>query len=279
MLVKSPQAMSRLAQRWRRDGKSIGFVPTMGALHEGHLALVRAARRQDVAVVSLFVNPLQFGPKEDYARYPRTLARDLALLRPLGVHAVFVPTAAQMYPEGFDTTVAVAELGDRFEGAARPGHFRGVATVVAKLLAIVQPTHLYLGRKDYQQARLLSRMVADLRLPVRVRIRPTLRERDGLAMSSRNRYLSAEERAQAPAMYRALREAAGQLRRGAPSAAVERRARARIARQPAARVEYFSVADAGTLRPVAHPTGRIVVLAAVRVGATRLIDNILVDVP
>jgi pantoate--beta-alanine ligase len=260
----------------------VGFVPTMGALHEGHLSLLRAARRDtQVRVVSIFVNPLQFGPREDFARYPRTMSHDVAMVRRIGCEVVFAPSREQIYPPGFATSVEVSGPGERFEGAARPGHFRGVATVVATLLGVVQPTDLYLGQKDYQQALLLSRMVRDLQLPVRVHIRPTVREADGLAMSSRNRYLSAEERAQATAISRALRLARQRIRAGERRAAAVVSAMRRIIQaQPAARVDYLAVADASTLEPLSRLAGRrVVVLAAVRVGATRLIDNVLVVVP
>ena len=280
-LIRSPLQMSRLAQRLRRQGRSIGLIPTMGALHEGHLSLVRAARRQtDVVVVSIFVNRLQFGPKEDYARYPRNLPRDLRLLRPEGVAVVFSPEVRAMYPLGFHSRIEVKGLSDILEGRARPGHFRGVATVVGQLFHLAQPTVAYFGQKDYQQARIIQQMVHDLHWPMRIRVMPTVREPDGLAMSSRNLYLSAEERRQAVALSQALRDARRRILDGERrAAAIIAAMRRQIRRFPLVRVDQLACVDADTLASRLRLRGRVAVLGSVQIGRTRLIDNVLVDVP
>lgn len=280
-LIRQSASLVRSVRVWRRRGRSIGFVPTMGALHEGHLSLIRAARRQtDVVIVSIFVNPLQFGPAEDFARYPRHLRRDAWLAQQAGCDLVFAPTAREMYPPDFSSYVDVAGLGNRLEGAARPGHFRGVATVVAKLFCLAQPTIAYVGQKDYQQALIIQRLVADLSLPIRVRVMPTVREPDGLAMSSRNAYLNQDQRRQASVIFRALSHGRDRIRAGERRAdRLVRAMRAMIARAPAARIEYVAIVDAATLAPLRRVAGRVAVLAAVRIGSTRLIDNVLVDVP
>ena len=272
--------MVRMAQTIRRKGGTIGLVPTMGALHEGHCSLIRAAARQaHVVVVSLFVNPLQFGPREDYARYPRDLPRDVKLAKAAGADVVFAPPTSEMYPQGFSTSVQVRGLSDILEGRSRPGHFRGVATVVLKLLHLVQPTVAYVGQKDYQQAILIQRLVKDLAVPTTIRLLPTVRELDGLAMSSRNRYLTPPERRQATVLCRALREAARRIRGGERHATVLTGAMRRlIADAPLARIDYVAVVDAATLAPMSRLSGRVAILAAVWVGRTRLIDNLLVDV-
>ncbi len=280
-VIKETRQMFRLTEALRRQGTTIGFVPTMGALHDGHCALIRAARRQSrTVVVSIFVNPLQFGPREDFTRYPRDLTRDMHLAKAAGCDVVFAPDASQIYPSGFCTSVEVAGLGDRFEGAARPGHFRGVATVVAKLLTIVHPTDAWFGQKDYQQAAIIQRMVLDLKVPSTIRIMPTVREADGLAMSSRNVYLTPEQRAQAPALYRALSWGKRHILDGERHAArVEAGMRRMVQEQPLLDPDYLAVADAKRLEPMSAIRGRAVLLGAVRVGTTRLIDNVLVDVP
>ena len=279
-VIRSSRQMAQAAQRARRQGRMIGFVPTMGALHEGHLSLIRAARAQtDVVVVSLFVNPLQFGPTEDYRRYPRTLQRDLRLIRAAGGDAVFAPDVAQIYPAGFQTYVQVEDLSDRFEGAIRPGHFRGVTTVVMKLLQLVQPAIAYFGQKDYQQARIIQRMVADLAVPVTVRVMPTIRETDGLAMSSRNVYLAPPQRRQATALWRALRLGKTRIHHGERRVPhVVKDMRGLLRQERGVRVDYLAIADASTLEPLKVARGRVVILGAIRHGSTRLIANILVDV-
>lgn len=257
----------------------LGFVPTMGYLHEGHLALVRRARAECRSVaVSIFVNPTQFGPREDFARYPRDPARDLALLEKEGVDLVFMPEAAEMYPPGFDTWVEVGTITRRLEGRARPGHFRGVATVVCKLFNIVQPRRAYFGEKDAQQLRVVRKMVHDLNLPVEIVPVPTVREADGLALSSRNVYLSAQERQEALALSAALRLAQELVARGERRASVIRaRMRRRIRQEPDARIDYVSVADAETLEELTVVDRPALVSLAVRIGSTRLIDNVVVE--
>lgn len=268
-------AARRLCRTWRRSGRTIAFVPTMGAIHEGHLSLVRAARRgADRVVASIFVNPLQFGPREDYARYPRPRARDRALLAAAGVDLLWEPAVDELYPAGECTRVRVTGMDERMEGAMRPGHFEGVVTVVAKLLSVVGPDVLWLGQKDAQQAHLLERMCRDLLMPVKVRRGPTVREYDGLAMSSRNAYLTRAQRADAVALSRGLAAALRALREGERSAATLRRIVRRVWRDhPLVREDYVEVVSAASLEPVRTVRERILVAVAARVGKTRLIDN------
>jgi pantoate--beta-alanine ligase len=261
---------------WRAENPvSLGLVPTMGALHEGHIALVRRARAENERVgVSIFVNPTQFAANEDLARYPRDLPRDLRLLEEAGVDAILAPQPAEIYPPGFSTWVNVEGVTEVLEGARRPGHFRGVATVVCKLFGIFQPTRAYFGQKDAQQCVVVRRMARDLNLPLDVVICPTERADDGLALSSRNVYLSPEQRAAAPVLSRALREAerrfaAGERDAGALRAAMQQL----IAAEPLARVDYVSVADADTLAELEQIDGPALASLAVYFGATRLIDN------
>ena len=272
--------MSRLALRLRRQGKRIGVVPTMGALHEGHLSLIRrAARDNDIVIVTIFVNPLQFGPNEDFARYPRPFARDVRLARSAGADIIFAPRAEEVYPKGFQTHIEVGPLAKRWEGAARPGHFRGVATVVMILCELTQPANAYFGQKDYQQALIIQRMLFDLHLPIRLHLRPTVREPDGVAMSSRNVYLNAAQRREAVVVSQALRLARRQIRAGEHRAIVIRRAmQRRMLSAREARIDYIALVNAATLKPLARLRGRVAILLAVRVGGIRLIDNLLVDV-
>ncbi len=260
---------------------SWGLVPTMGYLHEGHLSLVKRARTENEFVaVSIFVNPTQFGPNEDLAAYPRDLARDLKLLEPLGVELVFNPPPEVMYPPNFQTYVTVEEVTKYLEGAARPGHFRGVATVVAKLFNIVRAERAYFGQKDAQQTIVIKRMVKDLNLPIEIIICPTMREADGLAMSSRNTYLDAEHRRAAPVLYRALNAAQTAFDRGERSGAVLRtHMRALIEAEPLAKPDYVSAADALTLQEAAaiDESHGLLLSLAVRVGKPRLIDNFLYE--
>lgn len=275
-IVSSIKAMGALSSAWRRAGRKIGFVPTMGALHAGHLSLIRRARRENTAVaVSIFVNPAQFGPKEDLARYPRPFARDAALCRAAGVDVLFHPSPAGLYPAGYDTWVSVEDASRPLCGAFRPGHFRGVATVVLKLFNIVRPDAAYFGLKDYQQVKVIQRMAADLNLPVRVVACPTVREGDGVAMSSRNAYLSPALRAAAARVPAALRSAAQVIKSGRTFSVgkARRAAAAELKKIPGARIQYIEVVDPETLAP-ARRLGRGVVAAlAVFVGKTRLIDN------
>ncbi|MBI4337068.1 MAG: pantoate--beta-alanine ligase [Chloroflexi bacterium] len=257
--------------------RPLGLVPTMGALHQGHLALVGAARRQCASVaVSIFVNPTQFGPNEDLTAYPRDMQRDLDLLAPLGVDLVFVPLVEEIYPEGFDTRVEVGQVARRLEGGQRPGHFRGVATVVTKLFNIVRPDMAYFGEKDAQQVRVVKRLARDLDTGVEIVVVPTVREADGLAMSSRNMYLSPAERSAASVLYRALCTAQRLYREGERDAGRIRQAVERVlgAEPLVVAVDYVSVADSETLDELERVDRPTVVSLAVRIGRTRLIDNI-----
>jgi len=263
----------------RAEGRRIALVPTMGALHEGHLALVDEARRRAEAVVmSVFVNPLQFGPGEDLARYPRDPARDRALAEGRGVDALFTPTEAMMYPPGSATRVLPGPAAERWEGAARPDHFTGVLTVVAKLFHLVEPDVACFGRKDVQQAVLVRQMVRDLDWPLELAVVPTVREADGLALSSRNVYLDPAERRSALGLSAALRAAAGAWRAGQRrAAAIEARMREVLAMHPALAVEYIAVAEPLGLEPMTEVDAGTVVALAGRVGRTRLIDNITLE--
>jgi len=260
----------------RARGQSIGLVPTMGALHEGHLALVRRARKNDgLVVVSIFVNPTQFGPGEDHARYPRDLAADQRAAAPAGADVIFAPPVEEMYPPGDSTVVEVTgRLTAGLCGPFRPGHFRGVTTVVAKLFNIVAPDRAYFGEKDYQQLQVIKRMAADLRLPIEIVAVPTVREPDGLAMSSRNAYLSPEERRAAAVLYRSLEAARALVEAGETDAALlAAHLREIIEGEPLARPQYVEVVEPETLEPVRRIGGPVVVALAAHVGKTRLIDN------
>jgi pantoate--beta-alanine ligase len=264
----------------RRRGLRVGLVPTMGALHEGHASLIRAARAETgFVVVSIFVNPTQFGPNEDFHRYPRPLEQDLAVCGRERVDLAFGPEVAMLYPPGFRTYVEVHGFQDVLCGASRAGHFRGVATVVLKLFNLVQPDVAYFGQKDAQQARIIRQMVRDLDVPVEVRTCPIVREPDGLALSSRNQYLTPEQRGHATVLYRALEEARAMVEAGERDAAVVRRAVAgRLAAAPGAVVDYAEVVDYDTLQPLGRLGGQVLVAVAVKFGATRLIDNLLLEV-
>jgi len=273
--ARSVRSLRAALAALRRRGERVAFVPTMGALHEGHLSLVRLARRlAPRVVVSIFVNPLQFGPHEDYARYPRPVARDRALLSQLGVDLVWEPAEPDVYPPGDRTRVHVAGLSDVLEGASRPGHFDGVTTVVARLLNAVQPDVLVLGQKDAQQALILERMCADLLWPVAIRRAPTLRAEDGLALSSRNAYLSPAQRQQAVALSQGLAAAWVMLEAGETSA---KKLVAAIRREwsgyPLVREDYVAIVDPKTLQPLERVRGPALVAVAARVGKARLIDN------
>ena len=277
-IVSSITAMQRLARKWRRANTRIGFVPTMGFLHAGHLSLVREARKRvgkrGVVVVSIYVNPAQFAPTEDLAKYPRDLKRDLKLLRELGTDVVFTPGDAEMYPGGSGTYVVEERLSRTMEGASRPTHFRGVTTVVAKLFNLVLPDVAVFGQKDFQQAAVIKRMVADLNFPVRIIVAPTLRERDGLAMSSRNKYLDAEQRAQAVILYHALQAAKAAVKKKSISAArLKADLKEFITAAPLARLDYVEFFDPETLQPVSQVKRGTQMALAVFFGKTRLIDN------
>lgn len=264
----------------RNDGKSIGLVPTMGALHEGHASLMRRARAdEDIVIVSLFVNPLQFGPGEDLNSYPRDFESDARLAQAESVDLIFAPSVEEMYPRENLTTVSVAGLTERLCGAYRPGHFDGVCTVCAKLFNIVQPNRAYFGEKDYQQLQVIRRMVADLNFPIGIVGVPTVREPDGLALSSRNRYLTAEERAAAPALYRALQAGAEAVRSGATGPQAEVVVAEALRPEPLFTLQYVSAVHPETLEPATWAGPPMVLAAAAFLGRARLIDNIKVEGP
>ena len=279
-IIKTVREMHRAADRIRQAGLRIGLVPTMGYLHDGHLSLVRQALKvTDRVVVSIFVNPLQFGPTEDLAAYPRDIDRDLELIDQHGVHLAYLPDEKEIYPGDFATSVHVTKLTERLCGASRPGHFEGVTTIVTKLFAAVKPHVAVFGQKDAQQTIVIQRMVRDLNLDVEIQMAPTVREADGLAMSSRNAYLSAEERREAPALYRALMVGQKMIDRG------ERRTqrvieamRDVIEPQRCAKIDYIEAVDAKTLTSVAELKDSILLAVAVRFGNARLIDNALVHI-
>lgn len=267
----------------RREGRSIGFVPTMGYLHKGHMTLVeRSKALADVTVVSIFVNPLQFAPTEDLARYPRDLERDCALLQKGGCDLVFAPSVEEMYPRPMETLVDVTSLSGLLEGERRPGHFRGVATVVAKLFGIVQPAYAFFGEKDYQQLLVIKRMTADLAMPIDIVGVPTVREDDGVACSSRNVFLRPDERAAAPVLVRSMQAAADAVAGGeTDSRRLERLIRWTIEAEPLAAPDLVAVRDAATLADfdAAHPPAALVILLAVRFGRTRLLDQRVIAIP
>ena len=262
---------------WREAGQTIALVPTMGALHAGHMALVEAARKEaDRVVASIFVNPLQFGPSEDLNRYPRQEEEDAALLEQHGCDLVWLPTADQLYPSGFATSVSVSGVSERWDGAARPGHFTGVATVVAKLFTSVGPDLAFFGEKDFQQLAVIRRMEADLGLGVAIRGVPTVRDADGLALSSRNAYLSSDDRTRALALPRALERARAAILGGETVEAVLDDARRSLTDAGFSRIDYVALVDAATLEPLDVPSGEMRLIAAAVIGSTRLIDNISV---
>jgi len=273
--ITSIEEMQRTARSLKQEGKTIAFVPTMGYLHEGHASLLREGRRQgEILVLSIFVNPIQFGPNEDLERYPRDLERDCNLARECGVDIVFTPTAGDMYPPGFQTSITVRELALPLCGANRPGHFDGVATVVTKLFNIVMPDRAFFGCKDFQQLAIIRRMVADLSQPVRVIGLPIVREPDGLAMSSRNAYLSAEERQSALCLSRAIAAVRAGYSGGETSVqALRGLALAIIGNEPLAEIDYLDFRNAASLEPVELADDDTLLALAVRIGKTRLIDN------
>jgi pantoate--beta-alanine ligase len=271
--------MKESARQARAESRIVGFVPTMGALHAGHTALVQRAKQQCAPVVaSIFVNPKQFGPNEDFAKYPRTLEADSEKFSAAGVDALFLPDAAEIYPSGFRTYVTVEGLSDRLEGRSRPGHFRGVATVVMKLLEIVQPHYAYFGRKDAQQVRIISQMARDLNLDTEIVVCPIVREPDGLALSSRNAYLNTEERRAATALHRALEAARAELTVGVRDALqLQAAIRGVLESEPLAAVDYAEIVDADAFEPVMRIARPCYALLAVFIGKTRLIDNLYLE--
>ncbi len=276
--VRTVAALRREVDAWREQRMKVALVPTMGALHRGHLALVaRALDLADRVVASLFVNPSQFGPNEDFARYPRDEAADAAKLAAAGCDLLYAPTVEEIYPPGFSVTVDPGPLAERLCGRFRPGHFKGVATVVTKLLLQARPDVACFGEKDYQQLQIVRRVARDLDIPARIEGVPTVREADGLALSSRNAYLTPGERAAAPALHRALADAAARVRAGTPPREAEAAAAARLCEAGFAAVDYVEVCDAGTLDPLVQFDRPGRVLAAARLGATRLIDNVPIE--
>ena len=273
------KSIAELRESRRQFTGSVGFVPTMGYLHEGHLALVRQARNENSAVVaSIFVNRTQFGPSEDLASYPRDLQRDLKLVDEENADVVFIPRDEEMYPPAFSSWVDVEKVTERLEEASRPGHFRGVATVVAKLFNIVQPTRAYFGQKDAQQAIVIKRMVADLNMDLEIVVVPTVRENDGLAMSSRNIYLNPEERGAATILFKALTLAKESWQRGEKDAdKISRQMASLIQKEPLASIDYVSIADAATLEELEVIDRPALASLAVKVGKARLIDNMLLE--
>lgn len=278
-VVRSPKIFQALMEEKRLQGKRLGFVPTMGALHEGHLSLVKISKKEnDFTAVSIFVNPLQFGPKEDFKKYPRVFTQDAALLKTVKADCLFVPEAVDLYPEGFQTRINVGREGS--DGLTRglcakfrPGHFEGVATVVAKLLHLAKAHRAYFGAKDFQQAAVIKRMVLDLDLDVKIRVCPIIREKDGLAMSSRNRYLTDENRRRARMISQVLFEMKRALEKGQAVGPVLGAARKTLSAH-ADRIDYLEIVDSNTLEPVKRPQGEMLAAAACFIGGTRLIDNV-----
>jgi pantoate--beta-alanine ligase len=277
--IRTTAWMKEHARQARAENRIIGFVPTMGALHAGHVALVNRARQEcSTVIASIFVNPKQFGPTEDFAKYPRTLEADTQKLSAAGVDTLFLPEAAEIYPQNFRTYVNVEGISDRLEGRSRPGHFRGVATVVLKLLEIVQPNFAYFGRKDAQQARIISQMARDLNLDTQIVTCPIVREEDGLALSSRNAYLTGEDRRAATVLHRALTAAHEELLGGVRDAlTLQSVMRSEIESEPLAALDYAEVVDADAFEPVMRISRPSYALLAVFIGKTRLIDNLYIE--
>jgi len=278
-VISSPVEFQREMLNLKRLGKSVGFVPTMGALHEGHLTLVRQSKKDnDVTVVSIFVNPTQFGPNEDFNKYPRQFDNDRKLLKKEGVDYIFYPSVSDMYPEGYETYVYLEKLPNHLCGLSRPGHFRGVATVVSKLFNIVQPDKAYFGQKDYQQAEVIKKMVRDLNFPIEIVVIPIVRESDGLAMSSRNAYLSPEERRNATVLYKSLQRAKELIEKGEKSVNKIKEEMKKIILSVPSRIDYIEIVHPETLDsldaiPDKNVIDRVVVAVAVFIGNARLIDN------
>ncbi len=275
-IIRSIAEIKKELERHRKCGRAVGFVPTMGYLHEGHLSLIRKARQDnDVAVVSIFVNPAQFGLDEDYREYPRDLRRDAGLCKKAGVDYIFYPPVKSMYPEGYSTYVSVGGLTKNLCGKFRPGHFRGVATVVAKLFNIIRPDVVYFGQKDAQQAIVIKRMTEDLNMDIRIEVMPTVREKDGLAMSSRNSYLSSDERKRATTIYRSLQLARDLIKLNDKDASGIIREMRKMLAPVATKIDYVSILNPRTLKDVKTIKGEVLIAVAVWMGQTRLIDNIL----
>jgi pantoate--beta-alanine ligase len=279
-VAKTIESVRLLVKKTRKTGRTIGLVPTMGALHEGHISLIkRSVKNGDFVVVSIFVNPTQFGPKEDFSKYPRPMEADLKICKEQGVDVVFMPTAKEMYGEGTVTWVDVGKLSEQMCGKFRPGHFRGVATICAKLFNIVCPDFAYFGQKDAQQAAIIKRMVADLNFPLKIVVCPTVRAEDGLALSSRNRYLSAEERKDATCICRALKAGEEMIKAEvrSPKTIISRMRKIISVLATVTDIDYISIFDAESLQETRRIKGKLLIAIAIRMGKTRLIDNIVVD--
>lgn len=278
-IIRSIKAMANFSRKAKSQGKTIGLVPTMGALHTGHLSLMRQGRQDnDIIVVSIFVNPLQFGPGEDYRTYPRNLKLDASLCKKEGTDVIFYPAREEMYSDNYKTYVIVEDLSDVLCGKFRPGHFKGVATVVVRLLNIVRPDTTYFGQKDAQQAIIIKKMVSDLNIPVKIKVMPTVRQKDGLALSSRNAYLNQQERRNATVLYQALNLAKDLIRKGnINSLYIIRMMKQWINQKRIAKIQYISVVDLEELKPVAQIKQKVLIALAVYIGKTRLIDNIIIN--
>jgi pantoate--beta-alanine ligase len=279
-VAKTIESVRLAVKKARKAGRTIGLVPTMGAIHKGHISLIkRSVKNGDFVVVSIFVNPTQFGPREDFSKYPRPTSADLKISKEQGVDVVFIPTVKEMYGAGIVTWIDVERLSEPMCGKFRPGHFRGVATVCAKLFNIVSPDFAYFGQKDAQQAVIIKRMVADLNFPLKIVVCPTVRAADGLALSSRNQYLSAEERRDATCIYRALKSGEKIIKAGVrtPKTIISRMRKIISASTKITGIDYISIVDAESLQEVRRIKGKLLIAVAVRMGKTRLIDNIIVD--
>lgn len=279
-IIRSIKQMSDFSRKAKLRGRSLGFVPTMGALHQGHLSLIKkSAAENDVTAVSIFVNPLQFSAREDFKRYPRRLKGDVVLCAAAGADIIFYPEAGKMYPKGYRTYVCVEGLSDVLCGKFRPAHFKGVATIVAKLFNVVNPDIAYFGRKDAQQAVIIKKMVRNLNMPFKIRVMPTLRDKDGLALSSRNIYLNPRERKDAAILYAALAKAKELIERGSRSSCdVIKKMRQLINKKKNVRIQYISIVDPENLIPVNRIKGKVLIALAVYIGKIRLIDNIIINV-
>lgn len=279
-VIRSAKTLQQLSRKIRLQKKSIGFVPTMGALHDGHLSLIKKCRREnDITIASIFVNPIQFGPNEDFSRYPRVEKKDKILLQKESVDILFYPSVEEMYPKHYLTYVEVKEYDTHLCGKLRPGHFKGVTTVVSKVLNIVLPDTLYLGQKDAQQAVIIGKMIKDLNFPVQLKICPTIREKDGLAMSSRNVYLNPSQRREAPILYQALIQAKKNIRNGlTQTKEIIASIRSAIERNSSGKINYIECVDAENLSILSHIKGKVLIAVSVSFGQTKLIDNIMVNV-
>ncbi len=278
-IINDIDKMKTYARIMKKENKLVGLVPTMGYLHEGHLSIIRAARNQsDIVIVSIFVNPVQFGPDEDFEKYPRDIKKDEELLKECGVDIIFYPKKEDMYPEGFSTYVDVEKMTENLCGKSRPGHFRGVTTVVMKLFEIIKPDIAYFGQKDAQQAYVVKKMIEDLNMDITMKIMPIIREEDGLAMSSRNIYLTKPERKDTPLLYESLKLAEGLIGSGEISPKkIIKKMRDLLSEKPSLKIDYISIVDTKSLREVTTVEGEVLIAIAVFIGKTRLIDNIILS--